>query len=304
MREGERAISFRTVGVACASAAVGVGIIYMAAAGAPASYLLMNAIALAIGIVALLIVGGMPKLAPSLTGAAMLGLGGVMLGTALFGVTIEGAARWISFGPLNLQVSLVVLPAMIVGFAGRRDAATTAGIVLAALALALQPDRAMAGVLAASMAGVALIERDRPALIALTAALASFASALVQPDLLPAVPFVDQILYTAFAIAPLLGVLLWFGAALLIVPALHAWRGEPARRGIPIAFGASWLAIVLAAALGNYPTPLVGYSGGAIIGYLLSLAVASKFVVPQPLAAGNPPPTEPRSRGRHLFASA
>ena len=37
------------------------------------------------------------------------------------------------------------------------------------------------------------------------------------------------------------------------------------------AFGAVWLAVILAAALGNYPTPLVGYSGSAILGYLLSL---------------------------------
>jgi hypothetical protein len=36
-------------------------------------------------------------------------------------------------------------------------------------------------------------------------------------------------------------------------------------------FGAAWLAVVAAAALGNYPTPLVGYGGSAILGYLISL---------------------------------
>jgi hypothetical protein len=30
---------------------------------------------------------------------------------------------------------------------------------------------------------------------------------------------------------------------------------------------------VLAAALGNYPTPLVGYGGSAVLGYLLSVAL-------------------------------
>jgi hypothetical protein len=31
--------------------------------------------------------------------------------------------------------------------------------------------------------------------------------------------------------------------------------------------------VVAAAALGNYPTPLVGYGGSAVLGYLLSAAL-------------------------------
>jgi hypothetical protein len=31
--------------------------------------------------------------------------------------------------------------------------------------------------------------------------------------------------------------------------------------------------VVAAAALGNYPTPLVGYGGAAVLGYLLSVAL-------------------------------
>jgi len=37
-------------------------------------------------------------------------------------------------------------------------------------------------------------------------------------------------------------------------------------------FGVAWLGMVVAAALGNYPTPLVGYGGSAILGYALSLS--------------------------------
>jgi hypothetical protein len=40
-----------------------------------------------------------------------------------------------------------------------------------------------------------------------------------------------------------------------------------------LVFGAVWMAAVLAAALGNYPTPVVGYGGSAIVGYLLSLGL-------------------------------
>jgi hypothetical protein len=39
-----------------------------------------------------------------------------------------------------------------------------------------------------------------------------------------------------------------------------------------LAFAAVWLAAICAAALDNYPTPVVGYSGAAVLGYVLSLA--------------------------------
>ncbi len=39
-----------------------------------------------------------------------------------------------------------------------------------------------------------------------------------------------------------------------------------------LACGACWAAIVVAAAVGAYPTPVVGYGGGAILGYFLCLA--------------------------------
>ena len=38
-------------------------------------------------------------------------------------------------------------------------------------------------------------------------------------------------------------------------------------------FGVTWLGMVVAAALGNYPTPVVGYGGSAILGYALSLSL-------------------------------
>jgi hypothetical protein len=62
---------------------------------------------------------------------------------------------------------------------------------------------------------------------------------------------------------------------MLLVPAIIGWRTNPAGRLPAAVFGAVWLAIILAAALGNYPTPVVGYGSSAIIGYLLSLTALS-----------------------------
>ena len=146
--------------------------------------------------------------------------------------------------------------------------AATAGIVLAALALALQPDRSMAGVLATSLILLAFWRRDALAIGAALIGVAAFAAALAQPDSLPAVPFVDNVLYSAFDVHPLAGIAVLAGSAIMLLPALGA--GEPRER---LVFGAAWLAIVAAAALGNYPTPLVGYGGSAILGYWLSVAL-------------------------------
>lgn len=266
----------RAIGVVCASAATGLGLVYMAAAGAPAIYLAVNALALVMGlaIVALMQSSGQ---APRLPSGVAVALGGLLLATALFG-SVEGASRWIRIGGLSLQISLIVLPAMLVAFAERRDFYATIGVVLAAVALALQPDRAMAGVLVSALAVLALNRQDRWVVSTLLVAVVGFAITLTRPDSLPAVPYVDQILYTAFRVHALAGVAVVAGALLLIVPAIAGQRLDPANRDVYAVFGAAWLSMVVAALLGNYPTPLVGYGGSAILGYAFSLSFIPREV--------------------------
>jgi hypothetical protein len=152
-----------------------------------------------------------------------------------------------------------------------RDSLATTGLVLAALALALQPDRAMAGALAAGLVALALVRIDRAVVIALTAAVAGLVATLIRPDTQPARPFVDQILYTAFDVHLLAGLAVVGGSLLLVAPAILARTRSRADVPTYAVFGSVWLAVVLAAALGNYPTPLVGYGGSAILGYLVSV---------------------------------
>jgi hypothetical protein len=141
----------RSIGVACACAATGLGLVYLAAASAPAAHLAVNVLSLVVGLAfyTLMQLSGMMA---RIGGGVAIALGGLLLlATALFGVPVEGASRWIRIGGLSLQVSLIVLPAMLVAFARGRDLLATIGVVLAAIALALQPDRAMAGVLVAGL---------------------------------------------------------------------------------------------------------------------------------------------------------
>lgn len=292
----------RAAGVASAIAATLLGVAYLVAAGAPVRYPVVNLAALAMGLVAL---GGADKAGlngPRASGPAVALAGSALLATALFGASVEGASRWIWIGPLSVQVSLVLIPFMAVSFARHRDRPGLAGIALAALALALQPDRAMAGALALGLAALATTRRDGLSIAALLAALAGFAVTLVRPDNLPAVPFVDRVFFTAFAVHPLAGAAILLGAALLILPPVLVRAKDPAEAGAARVFAALWIGCIAAAALGDYPTPVVGYGGSAILGYALSLAAfpprirSGRPSIAEGSAVGDGAPSEPPRR--------
>ena len=67
---------------------------------------------------------------------------------------ISQYSRWISIGEVSLQPGLFLLPLLTLAFVRSQDGASLLGILIAALAVALQPDRAMAGALVAGMAAL------------------------------------------------------------------------------------------------------------------------------------------------------
>jgi len=263
----------RLLGLICALGAVGLGFAYMAAAGAPPRYLVVNLGASILGAAVWLGLAPWASSRLAYGGQVVLALTLPLIATALFGPAVDGASRWVNVGPLSVQVSLIVLPAIIVLYARSPDAIGTAGVAIAALALAAQPDRAMAGVLAAGMGAVVFTKRSRVAAFALAAAVTGFGVTMLLPDALPAVPFVDRILYTAFDVHAVAGLAVVAGCLILVAPALIGVFGRMQERPVMVAFGACWAAVVVAAAVGNYPTPLVGYGGSAVLGYLLSVAL-------------------------------
>jgi cell division protein FtsW (lipid II flippase) len=293
----------RTLGIACATGAVALGLAYLAAAGAPPAYLAINTAALLIGLVLLKLERLLRPHLQRLPAAALLLIPAVLLATALFGTPVEGASRWVRVAGISLQPSLVLLPLLVVAFARSRNPVTTVAVTLAAVALALQPDRAMAGALAAALAVVALLRPDRVTLAAAAASLIAFFATLLQPDMLAPVPFVEQMIVDAFAHHALAGAAVVAGSALLLVPAALGWRHDPANRPVHAAVGLFWLAAIAAALLGAYPTPLVGYGGSAILGYLLALSL-----LPNPAGRGEAlgipaTPASPDSapKDRHLL---
>ena len=259
----------RAVGLAAAISAVTLGLLYLHMAGAPARLLLMNLAALAIGLVLFALAKPLSLAARRHRGPLLIGLGLLLLLTTLGGVSVEGATRWVTIGGLSIQLSLILVPFLVTTHASRSDDWSEAALYLAVLAITVQPDRAVAVMLMSGIAAIAIRRFDRRSLFLALAAAAGLITALVRPDALPAVPFVDRILYTSFNVDPVAGMTVLAGTCLLFLPALPLiWRRGNVAVG---AFAAVWGAAVLAAALGNYPTPLVGYGGSAIIGYLLSL---------------------------------
>ena len=251
--------------------AVTLGLAYMSMAGAPVRYLAINIGALAIGLMILALLGRTRFAGRQWTGRAIVAIAGALLATALLGNDVDGATRWVSLGGLSVQPSLILLPVMLVAFARCRDRLATVGMIAAAAALAIQPDRAMAGMLAAGLSALAIMRPDPHVLTSLGASIAGLGVAMARADTLPAAPYVDQILYSSFDVHVAAGAAVLGGSALLLVPAIVGWCRDSANRSLYAAFGAVWLSGIIAAALGNYPTPLVGYGGSAIIGYALSL---------------------------------
>ena len=262
----------RATGVACAIAATMLGLAYLAMAGAPDRYLIVNATALLIGLVMMAAVArGWRGLTPMVEVAIGGIIAALLLATSVAGVHVDGATRWVAIGPLILQPALILLPLLILAFAHLPRRAMLAIVLIAAAAIALQPDRQCAGALCAATFVLALITRDQTHRLAAIGTGLAFAVALWRPDSVPPVLMVERVLYDAFDIGPAAGLAVWIGVALLPLPALAVMSERETQRGAAAAFAAFWIGVVLAALLGNYPTPLVGYGASAILGYLIGL---------------------------------
>lgn len=260
----------------CAILATGLGLVHMTLAKAPTSYLAMNAGALVTGFLIVGIAAMSTKISKSRWGLISVLLALMVLLTSLFGNSAEGATRWILLGSFSVQSSLLMVPIVAVVFARHQSVLTSLAIAVTSFALALQPDRGMSGALAAGTLVLALAKPAKSSAVAAGTAMCGFVIAMLQSDTLPATQFVDQIYFSAFDVHPIAGIAVLAGTLLLIAPAIIGWLGGGLDRNMFLVFGAVWGAICFAAALGNYPTPIVGYGGSAIIGYVVCMLAFAK----------------------------
>lgn len=130
----------RRLGIVAATLATGAGLAFMAAAGAPRAYIAVNGAALAIGLALLAVAVRSRGEAVQGGGAFVLAAALGLLATAIFGVTIDGATRWVRIGVVTLQPGLLLLPVMILAYARCRDRLAIAGVSAGKTAAAAPAD--------------------------------------------------------------------------------------------------------------------------------------------------------------------
>ena len=251
--------------------AVLAGCVYMAVAGAPAAYLIINgaALACAIGLAVFLKRPDRGFGAAALTGFAA----ALFVATLFSNVEIDGVRRWIAVGPVRLHIGLLLLPAMISLLPKLRKELALVTIAVLALIVSTQPDRASAFAMLAGTLVLAMARSDRWSIGMLTIAAAGFSWALWQPEPLQPVPFVEHVITDAWIFHPLFAAFLAISLVLALVSPLF---GGNVRNQAPLVASLATVGgFVIISFFGLYPTPLIGYGASAIIGYGLAFGLSA-----------------------------
>ena len=245
--------------------AVGVGV--MRASGVPVAVWGQNVAAFVLGLV--LCFAMARARAPGGTEGKLYAGGGLALAfvaATLLDPGTEGVHRWVKLGPVRLHAGAVVFPLLLVVVAdleraGKRGAATllAMGGVLVAF---VQPDAAQCTAFAAGVIIVVLASERRRWSRAVALAVLAGAS-WFRADTLLEVPHVEGIVGLATGLGA--GWAVAATASLLLLPApFLAARTDIASR----ALGAYVATTLVAAVLGSFPFPVLGYGAAPIIGYL------------------------------------
>jgi len=265
------------IGMAALVAATASGMLFFRIGGAPGAYAVLNGLTL---VLALVIVAIPINRISDRTAARSVALCvAAIAATLVSGFDLEGVRRWLPIGPVRLHAAMLLLPAIVVLMPRLADRMQLAAVIALAVIFVLQPDFAAALALAAGFVFSRPARGERlVAGIGATAAIAATSITLLRPDPLVAVEFVEHVVPDAFAISPILGLLI--GAALLlacIAPLL--WR--TANPGATRAFAAVMGGFVFASIIGAYPVPLGGYGASPILGYAIALALLRPPIVPR-----------------------
>lgn len=246
-----------------------VGIIYMAAYGAPRSYIVSNAgagIAILVGIIFVPKARylQLPAIAPIVVSAVIL----VLIAATFAGPSMDGVHRWIGLGPLNLHAGMLLLPTLFVILPGLNARLACGVILVAATLFALQPDFASVFALCVSTSVCFILVRNRWAIIALLGTYVSLALTLLKTDDLEAVSFVETVVQDAFARHPLVAIGMILSLTVAAAAPILSISGRTAASAARLlGWSACLIGYFLASLIGDYPTPLLGYGTSPIFGF-------------------------------------
>ncbi|MFW2349904.1 hypothetical protein [Qipengyuania sp.] len=243
------------------------GIAYLALAGAPRAYFVINGLAALLAIAAILVLRGIEsERARRVLVVALLAVLFVPLAS---GPSLNGVARWLPLGGFILHSGALLFPAIAVLAARDEDYAPP--ILLAALlAASLQPDAALG--LAVMLAAVGLYDATRDWRLVPVAGIAFFASMVAGlRGELPAQPYVERILVHLAMDIPLAALALALALLASFFLMAHAIAApKPVRH----ALAGSLFGFSLAALVSNYPSVLIGYGAAPILGYGVAIGLA------------------------------
>ncbi len=247
--------------------ALAIGLLVMWRAGVTPLLLQLNLAAAVAGATAMLVAVRRGSTASQMKPAAVrrgIAVGLVLLAASLLIPGPEGIRRWLPLGPLQIHVAAVVLPPVLVllGAAGRRVSIVAA--LVTASVLLLQPDAAQAAAFALGWSTLVARAPGRVPVVAIVCVLAVGVLTLLRADTLQPVPHVEGIVGlaagqgTPWLVAGL--------AALALLPAAFLSSGS---RPAGAALAAYMACTLVAAWLGHYPVPVMGYGVSPILGYYL-----------------------------------
>jgi len=254
-------------------ATLAISILAIRAAGGSSSAMILQGAAGALGVLVAVVVAWLIRPPGRIVAAVLLVL--ILIAEMYIlvaGVSMEGVRRWVALGPIQLHAASLLVPLAAWLAAQRLETATAIPLAATLLVLAAQPDAAAVLALTLALGAVALVDKSKRRIAGVLVAVgaAGLAWALSRPDPLPAVDHVELVVRRAFEASPTLGPLA--AVALITVPLAMLWqRRSPAA----LALAAAWAGFVLANLLANYPAPVIGAGAAPVLGWLLSIGLAS-----------------------------
>jgi cell division protein FtsW (lipid II flippase) len=246
--------------------ALTIGLVVMSRAGVPAGIWLRNVAATLVGV--LVVVAALRYRSSSSRALPrwLCALGLALLGVTLMTPGVAGVHRWVGLGPLDVHVGAVVLPSLLVFLTDLDWALTVPVAALTMTVLLLQPDAAQASSFAAGWGVWAGMKRGRTAAAPITAAVIFAGATWLRNDPLQPVAYVEGIVGVAASQGAILGVASLLALALLPIP---FFLNPKHQAGTALAVYTA--GTIVAAWLGNYPVPVLGYGVSPILGYYLAV---------------------------------
>ncbi len=193
---------------------------------------------------------------------------------SLLNLGVGGVYRWIAIGPLQLYVSAIVLPIIIINLWSLlkedRVIAAVISIMCVSLILTIQPDASMMtafGVTSLILLWNKINKLSAFILTVFLGGLSVFTWTFL--DGLEAVPYVEGIFKMVMDIGILGSILGAISLIIMIIPFLFF---QPSKNKIlSISFGIYYIIILISNIFGNFPVPLMGYGISPIVGYFISI---------------------------------